>query len=74
MNEKFSRRGNPPLIEAMTNCLLNQELLNTIPENCRQEVIAHWVELVMEYNGPESVPFEHGSVTEIKQAHPNCLP
>jgi hypothetical protein len=38
------------LAEVMTNNLLNQELLNTIPENCREQVIAHWVEQVIEFN------------------------
>tara|TARA_S200002703_G_scaffold150371_1_gene148679 strand:+ start:352 stop:582 length:231 start_codon:yes stop_codon:yes gene_type:complete len=38
------------LADAMTDCLLNQELLNTIPVECREVVIANWVNQLIEFN------------------------
>ena len=38
------------LADAMSDCLLNQELLNTIPVECREVVIANWVNQLIEFN------------------------
>ena len=38
------------LADAMSDCLLNQELLNTIPMECREIVIANWVNQLIEFN------------------------
>ena len=49
-NESSLIEMNQQLADAMSDCLLNQELLNTIPAECRDVVIANWVNQLIEFN------------------------